>query len=105
MSKATLEQYLDDYFQNHCADTTETQEADKRTNEYIAKINNADDAWEADWWQTQATYQHERQGFFGGFLYALQLLGGGGLDQEENTSIDVSQCAMQLFAGKAGVVA
>lgn len=104
MSKATLEQYLDDYFQNHCTDSTETQEADKRANEYIAKINNADDAWEADWWQTQATYQHERQGFLGGFMYTLRLLDSG-LGLGENTSTDVSQSTMQLFGGKAGVVA
>lgn len=70
-----LEKYLDDYFQNHCTDTTETQEADSKTNEYISKMNNAEDAWEADWWHTQATYHHEKQGFMAGFAYAARLFG------------------------------
>lgn len=79
MNREILEQYLDDYFQNHCTDSTETQEADKKANEYTSKITSADDAWEADWWATQVAYQHEKQGFFGGFLYAMSLLRGQGV--------------------------
>lgn len=38
-------------------------------------MNNAEDAWEADWWHTQATYHHEKQGFMAGFAYAARLFG------------------------------
>lgn len=72
-----MENYFADYIENICTDTDDTVEADKNTNEYIAKIPDADDSWETDWWHTQATYQHEKQGFFGGFLYAVALLKGG----------------------------
>ena len=79
MSKETMEKYLEDYLDNICKDNKDVVEADKNLNTYTSKITSADDAWEADWWATQVAYQHEKQGFFGGFLYAMSLLRGQGV--------------------------
>lgn len=72
-----MENYFADYLENICEDTADVVAADKKTNECISKIADADGLCETDWWHTQATYQHEKQGFFGGFLYAVALLKGG----------------------------
>lgn len=77
MMERKLEEYFTDYLENICEDTKDAVTADRKTNEYISKISDLGDAWEADWWKSQATYQHEKQGFFGGFMYAMALLMGG----------------------------